>query len=454
MSGVRFDVVFQGVLVPGSDPDEVADRLARMFGLDKEAAERLLSSRRAVLKKGVSAEAAETYANALKKAGVEVSIEPLIEEGEAVLPLQSVSREASEGHDNTIGGGERTDRPEERQRLPFSFHGTGGEYFRIWIVNMLLSILTLGIYSAWAKVRRKRYFYMNTHLDKRGFAYLADPVKILIGRIVVVIVFAIYSFAGSLHPFLSIGFSIVFLFFFPWILVRSLAFNARNSSYRNIRFAFHGTVWGAAKVYILLPFLSLFTLGLLWPYTLYCQHRYVISGGAYGGSRFSFHAGARGYYRMFASIVLPMLAALGLAAGLAFLFVFMMDTVLIKSGLIAMVPLLLFVFMATFYLFFMAWYAVKTTNIFYSAARLRSHCLEANLKVLAYLRILFVNTLLTMLTLGFYHPWAKVRIVRYKAEKMAFISAGSLDVFVAGEENRVASLGEEAADFLDFDFGF
>jgi uncharacterized membrane protein YjgN (DUF898 family) len=41
--------------------------------------------------------------------------------------------------------------------MPFEFRGTGGEYFRIWIVNLLLTILTLGIYSAWAKVRQLRY---------------------------------------------------------------------------------------------------------------------------------------------------------------------------------------------------------------------------------------------------------------------------------------------------------
>ena len=40
-----------------------------------------------------------------------------------------------------------------------SFTGTGSEYFRIWIVNLLFTILTLGIYSAWAKVRKLRYFY-------------------------------------------------------------------------------------------------------------------------------------------------------------------------------------------------------------------------------------------------------------------------------------------------------
>ena len=41
---------------------------------------------------------------------------------------------------------------------PFRFTGTAREYFGIWIVNILLTIVTLGIYSAWAKVRRMRYF--------------------------------------------------------------------------------------------------------------------------------------------------------------------------------------------------------------------------------------------------------------------------------------------------------
>jgi uncharacterized membrane protein YjgN (DUF898 family) len=62
-------------------------------------------------------------------------------------------------------------------RVPFEFHGNGSEYFRIWIVNVLLSILTLGVYSAWAKVRNKQYFYGNTWINDAGFEYLAKPAQ-------------------------------------------------------------------------------------------------------------------------------------------------------------------------------------------------------------------------------------------------------------------------------------
>ena len=49
--------------------------------------------------------------------------------------------------------------------ISFQFKGRAGEYFRIWIVNTLLSVVTLGVYSAWAKVKRLRYFYGSTFLD-------------------------------------------------------------------------------------------------------------------------------------------------------------------------------------------------------------------------------------------------------------------------------------------------
>ena len=41
------------------------------------------------------------------------------------------------------------------------FNGDGKEFFGIWIFNTLLSIVTLGIYSPWAKVQNTKYLYNN-----------------------------------------------------------------------------------------------------------------------------------------------------------------------------------------------------------------------------------------------------------------------------------------------------
>src|SRR3954471_16873506 len=75
---------------------------------------------------------------------------------------------------------------------PLEFTATGGEYFRIWIVNLALTVITLGLYSPWAKVRRKRYFYEHTMLGGEAFDYRGKPIAILKGRLVAVAVTGVF----------------------------------------------------------------------------------------------------------------------------------------------------------------------------------------------------------------------------------------------------------------------
>src|SRR5476649_1623037 len=130
--------------------------------------------------------------------------------------------------------------PADKIRYPVEFTGSAAEYFRIWIVNLALTILTLGVYSAWAKVRKKRYFYGNTLIDGECFDYRAHPLAILKGRLIAVTALALYyacsEFAPTYHWLLFLAAP----FLLPWLIVRSMAFNAYNTTYRNIRLHFRG----------------------------------------------------------------------------------------------------------------------------------------------------------------------------------------------------------------------
>jgi len=80
------------------------------------------------------------------------------------------------------------------------FTGRPGEYFRIWIVNLLFSLVTLGIYSACAKVRKKKYFYGSTRFDGETFDYFGRPKAIFRGRVVAFLAFVVYALGGELYP--------------------------------------------------------------------------------------------------------------------------------------------------------------------------------------------------------------------------------------------------------------
>ena len=105
----------------------------------------------------------------------------------------------------------------------------------------------MGIFSAWAKVRKKRYLYSSVTLDGTPFQYLGQPGPILKGRIVAAAVFALYytgnHFLPVLLPYVVGGAALLA----PWVIVRSAAFNARYSAFRNMTWRFDGTYWGAVK---------------------------------------------------------------------------------------------------------------------------------------------------------------------------------------------------------------
>ena len=188
--------------------------------------------------------------------------------------------------------------PQQNSRQ-LEFHGKTGEFFRIWIVNVLLTILTLGIYSAWAKVRTRRYFLGSTYLMGSSFDYLADPVKILKGRLMVIGLFIVLSAASALLPLINAVFSIAILFLLPLIIIKVLNFNLYNTAYRNIRFRFQGEYLPALWVYIGLAFLTALTLGLAYPYFTRERKKFIIDNSAYGTSTFSMQAGTGDFYSIY-----------------------------------------------------------------------------------------------------------------------------------------------------------
>lgn len=330
--------------------------------------------------------------------------------------------------------------------LPFEFKGTGSEYFKIWIVNILLSIVTLGIYSAWAKVRRKQYFYGNTRVAGAAFRYTADPVRILKGRMVVFAGFLLYSTANRFYPPAGMVLMVALVGALPWLVVRSLVFNARNSAWRHIRFNFTGTYGIAAKVFVLFPLLALLTLGLLAPYALYRQKRFVVEHSAYGTTPFAFRAGPRDYYGIFGRLALAVVIALGISVLVVYA---------AKAALVALFPatVTIVLLLAGLYLYAFAFLGVQLSNLLFNSGALLRHRFRATMRVPAYAWILLTNTLGIVATLGLFHPFAKVRAHGYKMRQLALLPAGDLDRFVAAEVKEVSALGDELSDFMDFDFG-
>lgn len=335
--------------------------------------------------------------------------------------------------------------------MPFSFTGKTGEFFGIWIVNVLLIIITLGVYTAWAKVRTNRYFYGHTMLDNVPFDYLANPIAILIGWIIGVVVFVTYSVTINFFPLFGGLFALLVFLFIPWFVVRAMAFRLKNTAHRNIRFAFNKNYGEAALIFIGLPLLTVFTLGLIIPYIVYRQKQFIVDNSHYGQTPFSFAASAGAFYKI-AFIALGMMIAIivlmtGIGAGL--------------GGALAangspdnqMIKILVMLPMFFIYFFIFAYWQTAITNLIWNNVHLDQHQFRSNLKVSYMLWLYFSNTIAVLCSLGLLIPWARVRTTRYRIGQLSFIPGGNLNTFLAAKQQEESAIGEQIGEVMDIDIG-
>lgn len=351
------------------------------------------------------------------------------------------------------GGVASESAPLEQREVPFEFTGTAGEYFRIWIVNVLLSIVTLGIYSAWAKVRTKSYFYRHTRLDGSSFEYLADPIKILKGRLIVGTFLAAMYASQHYSPIVYAVLAFALVLLSPLVMAVSLSFNARYSSFRNVRFGFVSTISEAYVTYILAGVIYMFTLGLGLPYAQWRMTRWVIENHRYGKQRFAWTSEWGSYYVAYFIAFLLMAPGFG-----AMFYIFMSagsetigDPEATREALSTAVPLA----MGLFYLwllFVMGFVRARFANLAYGGAQIGFHDLKSDQRGLD-LTILYVtNALAVLVSVGLLAPWAMIRLARYRADHTRVLLRGDLVATNPGEDEQWGGpLGDAAVDLGGFD---
>lgn len=339
-----------------------------------------------------------------------------------------------------------------RTEYPFEFGGETREYFRIWVVNLALTIVTLGIYSAWAKVRTERYFYGNTRLAGIPFEYLAKPWPILKGRIIAVVLFGGYVLAGQISIPLQLGAAALIALLTPWLIVRGAAFRARYSSWRGLNFRFVPDYAEAYIRYLLLGIPIVLTLGILYPYVKAKQKAFFVEHHRYGGRWFTFRATAGQFYP-------PYLIAWAVVTAWVFaasMLVGVIAAIFANASHSAPPAWFVYAFVVPIYGgYFVVWafLAAALSNLVYNNADVGQHRFRSTLKGHRLLWVYAGNTAAILLSAGFMIPWAKVRLARYRAESLAVLAAGDLADFRTESKDEVGAAASEMDGLFDIDIG-
>lgn len=353
----------------------------------------------------------------------------------------------------------------------FTFTGSGAEYFRIWIVNLLFSVATLGIYSAWAKVRRLQYFDRNTQLAGAVFDFRGNPLAILRGRVVAVILLVAWQYAFGFTPAVAATVILTLLAMLPLMMRGALRFRLQNTEYRGLRFGFAGSVAGAYRVY--LPWMVTFLLPcylfnrdeygamtaavvllLGWPLTHGAIKRYQQRHLRFGDAASDYDVPARTLYRPYAFAVTMVLHV-------AFLYFIWMVIYAVVAQAVnpawfndAFMTLLSVPFLVPVYLALVPFTQARLANLVWSNTTFCGVEFRSTVSARALARLLAINTLLTLLTLGLYRPFAVVNMYRYRLAQVTLITTARFKHALATAHARGGAAGDGAADLLGVDVSF
>lgn len=306
---------------------------------------------------------------------------------------------------------------------PF-FFGSGGSLFGIHIVNAFFTLLTLGLYYFWGKVRVRKYLFSQSEFEGDRFAYHGTGKELLVGFLKAALVMGIISALFNAAPMVPGGIPAkvgmvllayaLLITFIPLAMVGSRRYRMSRASWRGVRFSFRGEVVPFIKLFVSGALLTLLTLGFYGPIFEVRRYAFMASQSFLGDRTFGFDGRGRelfGPYVLTAFLTLPTL-------GLSWIW----------------------------------WIAKKRRYLWnhtsFGSARFRSTVTGGRLFLL-YLG----NLLLFVLTLGLGWSWILVRNVRFEFANLMLEGETNLDS-IRQDAQAATATGEGLNSLLDLDAGF
>lgn len=382
-----------------------------------------------------------------------------------------------------------------RHRLPVSFSGSGSEYFRIWIVNLLLTLVTLGLYFPWAKVRRLRYFYGNTSVGEHAFDFHGEPRRMLRGFLLVGAMALLYGLASKVSPISGLIALLIVAALWPALFRASQQFRMANTSWRGLRFRFNGDLAGAYKAMLPLfvPGLSMLGLGLfagspedappvgdpgvvgavivlvvalgsmlLIPLFLWMLKKYQHGHYALGPLQTELRTSAGSFYMIaLKTLGVSLLAAL---AGVVAALVFGGGSVMaLMSGggkgaagaatVVAMVIGLIAIYGGVI-VAVQPYVVSRLQNLVWGRTGSSQVRFESDLRFWPFFWLTLKNLLLVIVTLGLYWPFAKIAVARMRLQAVTVVTRLAPDELVGSLRERADdAAGDAAGDLFGIDIG-
>ena len=163
----------------------------------------------------------------------------------------------------------------------FRFHGSWREFARIAVPNLLLTIVTLGIYRFWATTRERQYLWGKTDFIDERLEWTGTGLELFIGFIMAVVLILVpffgiqfltqalvlqgYTGWAAVMTFVMFGF---IMYMIGIARFRALRYRLSRTYWHGIRGGSDDQGFGYGWSYIWKTFVGYLALGLLVPWSM------------------------------------------------------------------------------------------------------------------------------------------------------------------------------------------
>jgi len=303
------------------------------------------------------------------------------------------------------------------------FFGSGSEYFKIMIVNWLLTLLTLGLYYPWARAKKLQYIYKNTALNNDRFHFAGTGnemfkgfIKVIIFYLTVVGIFIVLLKVLQI-PVLAVLFLYASIFaIIPFAIHGSLRYRMSRTTYRGIRFGYRGDRNEFVKNTYKWFLFTICTFGIYGSWMQMNIRRYTHGNIRYGDVTFENDADGGDYF------------LLNLKGYFLSLFTF---------GIYSF------------------WWMRDLFNYYVNQTEIKRGNQRINLQSTAtggaFFELLVINAIITIFTLGFGKAWADMRTQKFIMDHIKMQGNININEITQTEEEYKDAFGDDVMDFFEID---
>ncbi len=310
----------------------------------------------------------------------------------------------------------------ETTNYQLSFFGKGGDFFKIKIVNIIFSILTLGLYYPWAKAKTLSYLYSHTSFEDQPFAFTGTGKEMFKGFIkaflLIIVLYGLFIYSAiSKNTFLFLIVYLLFLAIIPVAIHGFYKYRMAKTTWRGIRFGYTGDRTELFVLYIMGLLLTFITVGIYAFWFHIKLRKYIIGNIKVGNASFGYTGDGTEYFLLNLKGIALTIITLGI-------YIFWWEKDLFA-------------------------YYVNNLELTQGDKKVD---FASKVTGGSFALLLITNMLIFIFTLGIGFAWIQVRTLKFIANNISLSGNYSFDELQQAQQNYTDATGEDIADLLDLGF--